>query len=116
MSKRVFVGNLSFGVTEEQLQDAFSAYGAVGATIPTRWARSSMRTDRPKGFGYVDVPDRSLDEALRGMQGFVLDGRPLDVREAHPKPELRRWDEGGFPMYGRNFRGGGGGGFRGRRR
>jgi RNA recognition motif-containing protein len=114
---RLFVGNLSFDVTEEQLQAAFAPFGASGATIPTRWSRSASKQDRPKGFGYVDVPPAQKEAAIKGMQGHVLNGRSLDVREAIPKPELRRFDEGGFSQYSRSYGrgGGGGGGFRGRR-
>lgn len=110
MSKRIFVGNVSFGVTEEQLLAAFAPYGATAATIPSRWSRSRNRADRPKGFGYVDVAEGSLAPALREMQGYCLDGRPLDVSEARPRPELRLYSKGDFPMYGRYQ--GGRGGFR----
>ena len=119
MSRRLFVGNLSFDVTEEQLQAAFAPYGATGATIPTRWSRSAQRADRPKGFGYVDVAAPQVQAAISAMQGQMLNGRAIDVSEARPRPELRRFDEGGFAQYGRGYGyrggGGGGGGFRGRR-
>lgn len=110
MSRRIFVGNVSFEVTEERLLAAFAAYGATNATIPSRWSRSRCRADRPKGFGYVDVPERSLTKALSEMQGFDLDGRALDLSEARPQPELRLYSKGDFPMYGRYQ--GGRGGFR----
>lgn len=110
MSRRIFVGNLSFNVSEEQLLSAFAPYGASAATIPSRWSRSRTRADRPKGFGYVDVPESHLRQALSEMQGHQLDGRPLDVSEARPQPELRLYSKGDFPMYGRYQ--GGRGGFR----
>lgn len=104
---RLFVGNLSFGISEAQLQEAFAGYGASGATVPTRWSRSNLKADRPKGFGFVDVPRPQAAAAIAGMQGTVLDGRVIDVSEARPRPELprfgRRYDEGGY---------GGGGGYR----
>lgn len=112
MTRRIFVGNLSFSVSEEQLLAAFAPYGASHATIPSRWSRSRSRADRPKGFGYVDVPESKLPSALSEMQGHPLQGRSLDVSEARPRPELRLFSRGDFPMYGRGH---GGGGFRKRR-
>src|SRR5205809_946213 len=97
---RLFIGNLSFAVSEEQLREAFDRFGASRATIPTRWSRSTTKADRPKGFGFVDVPQRQAAAAIAGMQGFLLDGRPLDVSEARPRPELSRFDrsreQGGY--------------------
>ena len=107
MTTRLFIGNLSFNVTEEQLQQAFAPYEAVSATIPTRWSRSNQKADRPKGFGYVEVPERQAAAAIAAMQGYVLDGRAIDVSEARPRPELPRFDR---PRYeGGGYRGGGGG-------
>lgn len=119
MNKRLFVGNLSFDVSEAQLQEAFAAYGATNATIPTRWSRSATKADRPKGFGFIDVPASQAGDALTAMQGRLLDGRAIEVKEARPRPELqlfwdRRYERGGYGGGG-GFRGGGGGGFRGRR-
>jgi RNA recognition motif-containing protein len=115
MTRRLFVGNLSFDVTEEQLRTAFAAYGSSEATIPTRWSRSSAKADKPKGFGFVDVEADRLEAAIRGMQGHVLNGRPIDVSEAKPRPELYRFYERSFERRSYGPRGGGGGGFRGRR-
>lgn len=111
MTRRIFVGNLSFSVSEQELLAQFAPYGATGAVIPSRWSRSRHRADRPKGFGYVDVPAARLTSALEEMQGRDLGGRALDVSEARPRPELRHYANGDFPMYGR-FQGSRGGGFR----
>ena len=110
MSKRLFVGNLSFDVSEEDLRNAFAAYGATGATIPMN------QSGRPKGFGYVDVAVEQAQEAIASMQGKELGGRALDISEAKPRPELNTW--GSRPPGGYGGRGGGrgyGGGGGGRR-
>jgi len=88
MTRRLFVGNLSFEISEQELQEAFSSYGATSATIPTRWKRATTRLDQPKGFGFVEVAAGRAEEAIRGMSGKVLGGRTIDVREAKPRPEL----------------------------
>ena len=108
MSKRLFVGNLSFDVSEEQLQQAFSAWGATAATIPMN------QSGRPKGFGFVEVAAEQAQEAIAAMQGHELGGRPLDISEAKPKPELNTWGSRPAGGYGRG-RGGYGGGGGGRR-
>jgi nucleolin len=110
MSKRLFVGNLSFDVSEEELRNAFAAWGATGATIPMN------QSGRPKGFGYVDVAAEQAQAAIAAMQGQELGGRALDVSEAKPKPELNTWGSrppgGGYGYRGRGGQGGPGGGRR----
>jgi cold-inducible RNA-binding protein len=106
MSKRLFVGNLSFDISEEELRNAFAAWGATGATIPMN------QSGRPKGFGYVDVAAEQAQEAIAAMQGKDLGGRELDIKEAKPKPELNTWGSrppGGYGGRGRGGYGGGGG-------
>ncbi len=100
MSKRLFVGNLPFSTSEADLEAAFAQWGGSGATIPTN------ESGRPKGFGFIDVPDDQLEAAVNGMNGQELQGRPLTVNEARP-----REDRGGGGGYGR-----GGGGYGGRDR
>ena len=107
MSKRLFVGNLSFDISETDLVEAFAEYGATGATIPT------TDSGRPKGFGFVDVPDEQLQAAISGMDGKDLGGRNIAVNEAKPKPEVSHWASprsGGYGGGGRGGRGGYGGG------
>lgn len=91
MSKRLFVGNLSFNTTEESLQAAFAPYGSTGATIPTN------EMGRSRGFGFVDVDDNQLDAAINAWNGKDLDGRAINVNEARPRPE---GDRGGSRGYG----------------
>lgn len=107
--KKIFVGNLSFGATEDSVRTMFEAYGAVD--------RVSIVTDRdsgqPRGFGFVEMASNSeADRAISELNGRELDGRALNINEARPK-EDRGFGGGG----GGNRRGGGGGGgFGGQRR
>jgi cold-inducible RNA-binding protein len=106
--KNIFVGNLSFGATEDAVRSMFEAYGTVD--------RVSLVTDREtgqaRGFGFVEMPVASeADRAIEELNGRELDGRALNINEARPKEQRT----GGFgPPKGRGG-GGGGGGFGGRR-
>src|SRR5690349_21193111 len=82
MSKRLFVGNLSFNITEQQLQELFAPYGSTSATIPTN------DNGRPKGFGFVDVADDQAEAAIRDLNGKDVDGRAIAVNEARPRPDM----------------------------
>jgi RNA recognition motif-containing protein len=99
MSKRLFVGNLSFDTSESSLDAAFSEWGGSGATIPTN------ESGRPKGFGFIEVADDQASAAIAAMNGKELDGRALTVNEARP-----REDRGGYGGGSRGGYGGGGGG------
>jgi cold-inducible RNA-binding protein len=92
--KKLFVGNLDFGATEESIRSAFEAYGAV--------ERVSLMTDRDtgrsRGFAFVEMTDASeADRAIAGLNGTNLGGRAINVNEARPKTEggggrrERRW-------------------------
>jgi cold-inducible RNA-binding protein len=96
MSKKIFVGNLSFQTTENDLNDAFAQHGPVEAvTIIT-----DRETGRSKGFGFVTMAE-GADNAIAQLSGSELDGRMLTVNEAKP-------------MVKRDFGGGRGGNGRGR--
>jgi RNA recognition motif-containing protein len=99
MSKKIFVGNLSFQTTEAELNDAFSQHGPVEAVAII----TDRETGRSKGFGFVTMTD-GADKAIAQLSGAELNGRTLTVNEA--KPMVKRDFGGG--------RGGGGGGGRGR--
>jgi cold-inducible RNA-binding protein len=97
---KLFVGNLSYSTTEDQLRDAFAAYGQVDTV--------SVITDRdtgqPRGFAFVEMANRNEAEtAISVLNGRELNGRALNVNEARPKPQ-------GGGGGGRGGRGGGGGG------
>ena len=106
--KNIFVGNLSFGATEDAIRQMFEAYGTVD--------RVSVVTDRDtgqaRGFGFVEMSNNAEgDRAIAELNGRELDGRALNVNEASPKE-----DRGGFGGGGGRGKGGGGGGFGGGQR
>ena len=77
----IYVANLPYGASERQLQDLFGAYGKVHqATVIT-----DKRTGRSKGFGFVDMPQRSARRAIAALHGSIYDGRDLTVRFAQPR-------------------------------
>ena len=103
MSNKLFVGNLSFKTTENDLQDAFAAFGAVTETN----LMMDRMTNRPRGFAFVTMASaEDAEKAIAGMNGKELDGRALTVNVARPREE--RPAGGG----GRREFGGGGGGRR----
>jgi len=91
MNTKLFVGNLSFDTTENDLQDAFAAHGVVTeANLMT-----DRTTGRPRGFAFVTMGSpEEAQKAIEAMNGATLDGRNLTVNEARPKEE--RAGGGGF--------------------
>jgi RNA recognition motif-containing protein len=84
MSKKLYVGNLAFGVTDSDLQQLFAAHGSV------RSAQVIMDRDtgRSKGFGFVEMDnDQEAQAAITALNGTQMDGRSLNVNEARPRPE-----------------------------
>jgi hypothetical protein len=106
---RLYVGNLSYSVSNEQLEELFGAYGQV----KTAQVIMDRDTGRSKGFGFVEMADGSgAQAAIEGMNGKDIDGRALTVNEARPREE-RGGGGGGYGGGGgggRGGRGGGGGG------
>jgi RNA recognition motif-containing protein len=90
--KNIYVGNLSFGATEESVRALFETYGAVDrVNIVT-----DRDTGRPRGFGFVEMAnDAEGSKAIAGVNGKDLDGRTLNVNEARPKTD-RASGGGGF--------------------
>lgn len=84
MNTKLFVGNLSFNTTENDLQDAFAAHGTVvEANLMT-----DRETGRPRGFGFVTMSSaEEAQKAVDALNGSTLDGRNLTVNEARPKTE-----------------------------
>lgn len=99
--KNIYVGNLDFKVNEDELRQAFSAYGQVDkVTIVT-----DRDTGQPRGFGFVEMTnDEEAEKAINAMNGYQLGARAINVNEARPKT-------GGAGGGGFNRGGGGGGGF-----
>jgi cold-inducible RNA-binding protein len=98
MSTKLFVGNLSFNTTENDLQDAFAAHGVVTeANLMT-----DRTTGRPRGFGFITMASpEEAQKAIEAMNGATLDGRNLTVNEARPREE--RGGGGARPAYGRRY-------------
>lgn len=109
MSKNLYVGNLSFDTTSDDLRDAFSQYGAVtSAQVVT-----DRETGRSRGFGFVEMADGG-PEAIEALDGTELQGRTITVNEAKPREDRRSGGGGG--RRGGGYGGGGGGGYGGGRR
>ena len=105
MAKKLYVGNISFDTTSDDLVQAFSQYGTVlGAQIV-----SDRETGRSRGFAFVEM-HTGADEAIAGMNGTQLQGRTLTVNEAKPREDRPRGGGGGGGG-GYGNRGGGGGGY-----
>jgi cold-inducible RNA-binding protein len=101
MSK-LFVGNLSFNTTENDLQDAFAAFG----TVTEANLMMDRTTNRPRGFGFVTMSSaEEAQKAIDGLNGKEMDGRALTVNIARPREERTGGGGGGRREYG----GGGGG-------
>lgn len=109
MGKKLYVGNLSYGVGDSDLQQLFEAHG----TVQSAQVIMDRDTGRSKGFGFVEMgSDSEAQAAITALNGKEVEGRALTVNEARPKPEGGRGGGGG----GRGgFGGGGGGGGRGGR-
>jgi RNA recognition motif-containing protein len=94
--KKIYVGNLSFDTTEDQLRELFAAHGEVSSVAVV----TDRMTGKSRGFAFVEMPnDEEASAAIAAVNGAQLEGRSLKVDEARARPE----------------RGGGGGGGRGRR-
>jgi RNA recognition motif-containing protein len=91
VSKRIYVGNLPFRATEEQVRDLFGQYGQVDAV--------AMITDREtgkfRGFCFVEMGDTAADTAIRALNGYQMDGRALRINEAMPRDNQRGGAYGG---------------------
>jgi cold-inducible RNA-binding protein len=89
-TKRLFVGNLSYDTTEEELRGLFTTWGPV----------TDARLLAERGFGFVEIPAERMAEAISTMHGKEFKGRTLIVNEARPRPQ--------GPPGGRGYGGGGG--------
>ncbi len=106
---KIYVGNLSFRTTQQELEDLFTNYGSVqeAAVVTDR------ETGRSRGFGFITMPDDGeASAAIEALNGTEIEGRTLTVNEARPKTDRPR-SGGGGGGYGGGRGGGGGGGGRG---
>jgi RNA recognition motif-containing protein len=103
MGKKLYVGNLPYGVSDSDLEQLFSAYG----TVQSAQVIMDRDTGRSKGFGFVEMGnDQEAQAAISGLNGHESEGRSLTVNEARPKESGGGGGGGG----GRGGYGGGGGG------
>ncbi|MBK6351736.1 MAG: RNA-binding protein [Proteobacteria bacterium] len=99
---KIYVGNLPFTATEPDVRELFAQHGTVeSVALPT-----DRETGRPRGFGFVEMPQADAQRAMQALNGFNMGGRPLRVNEAQDRPRTGGGGGGG----GRP--GGGGGGRR----
>ncbi len=90
MAKRIYVGNLPFSASDEEVRELFSEFGTVNAVDLI----TDRETGRPRGFGFVEMDD-GADEAIQALHQRDMGGRALNVNEARPRTERPQRDFGG---------------------
>ena len=98
--KKIYVGNLPFSATEDDVKELFGQHGTVHSVALI----NDRETGRPRGFGFIEVDDEALSVMIQNLDGQEMDGRALRVNEAQDRPR------GGGGGGGRGGYGGGGGG------
>jgi RNA recognition motif-containing protein len=106
MGKNLYVGNLSFKATADDLRELFSAHG----TVTSAQVIMDRETGKPRGFGFVEMAD-GAQSAVDALNGQDFQGRPLTVNEARPREDRRGGGGGGGGYGGGGGRGGRGGGY-----
>ena len=109
MTKKIYVGNLSFSATEDQVRDLFTEYGDIQSLAMI----NDRDTGRFRGFAFVEMEDSAANAAINALNGKEFDGRELTVNEARPREERSGGGGGGYRSGGGGgggYRGGGGGG------
>ncbi len=81
MTKKMYVGNLAFQSTEDDIQNLFSQYG----TIESINLITDRETGRSRGFAFVEMENEAAQKAMQGLDGTDLDGRNLKINEARPR-------------------------------
>jgi RNA recognition motif-containing protein len=108
MGNKLYVGNLSYNIRDDDLQQAFAQYG----TVSSAKVMMDRDTGRSKGFGFVEMgSDPEAQAAINGMNGQALDGRAIVVNEARPREERPGGFRGGYGGGGSGGGAGGGGGY-----
>ncbi|MCK9995740.1 MAG: RNA-binding protein [Candidatus Krumholzibacteria bacterium] len=100
--KKIYVGNLPFSATEDDVKELFGQHGTVHSVALI----NDRETGRPRGFGFIEVDDNDLAGMIQNLDGQEMDGRALRVNEAQDRPRGGGGGGGG----GRGGYGGGGGG------
>ena len=92
MSKKVYVGNLPFSVSEKELSEMFSSYGEITEAIVIK----DKYSGQSRGFGFVEMStEEEAQKAVQGLNGYNLEGRNIVVKEALPKPTYSNGRGGG---------------------
>lgn len=92
MPKRIYVGNLPFSASDDEVRDLFTSYGDVNSVHLV----TDRETGRPRGFGFVEMEDsEDADKAIAALNQSQMGGRTLNVNEARPREDRRpsrdRW-------------------------
>ena len=103
MSKSLYVGNLSWGVTEDKVREMFEQYGPVTSI---RWI-TDRDTGRFRGFCFIEMENEAADKAVAALNEFELDGSALRVNEAQEREDRRGGSFGGGAGGGRRRSSGG---------
>lgn len=107
MGKKLYVGNLPYGLSDRDLEQMFSGHG----TVSSAQVITDRDTGRSKGFGFVEMgSDQEAQAAINALNGKEIEGRALTVNEARPREEGGKRG-GGFGGGGARRGGGGGGGY-----
>jgi RNA recognition motif-containing protein len=88
----IYVGNLSFNATEQDVRSLFERHGKVDSVKLIM----DRETGKPRGFGFVDMEQNEAQAAIQGLNGHQMNGRPLRVNEAQERPQRPR--QGGGPF------------------
>ena len=86
MSKKIYIGNLPFSATEDEIRELFAKHGTVESINLV----NDRETGRPRGFGFVEMDDEGATAAISALDGTELGGRNLRVNEARPREERPR--------------------------
>ena len=89
--KKIYVGNLPFSATESQVRELFGKHGDVASVALI----NDRETGRPRGFGFVEIEDSAMANAIKALDGSDMDGRTLNVNEAQDKPRTNSGGNGG---------------------
>ena len=85
MTKKLYVGNLSFAATESQVREMFEAHGSVQSLA---WI-TDRDTGRFRGFAFIEMEDSAANAAMKALNGQMIDGREMRVNEARPQTDNR---------------------------
>jgi cold-inducible RNA-binding protein len=91
LSKKLYVGNLSYGMTEAQVREMFEEHGTVDSIA---WI-TDRDTGRFRGFCFVEMEESAANAAIKSVNGTLIDGRELNVNEARPKNDNKSGGGGG---------------------